>query len=76
MTKHHKWLSRVLGESGATFLEYAMLCALVGIVVSIAVASLGKNLKKLFGTISGKVEDVNSQMSGGSGGGGGGGGGG
>ncbi len=64
MTRYHKALSRIFGDSGATFLEYAMLCALVGIVVSIAVASLGKNLKKLFSTISGKVENVNSQMSG------------
>ena len=64
MTKYHTILKRFTGESGATFLEYAMLCALIGIVVSIAVASLGKNLKKLFSTISGKVENVNSQMSG------------
>jgi Flp pilus assembly pilin Flp len=64
MKTHRKILRRLLGDSGATFLEYAMLCALVGIVVSIAVASLGKNLKQLFSTISGKVENVNSQMSG------------
>jgi len=64
MTRHHKCLRLAFGESGATFLEYAMLCALVGIVVSIAVATLGKNLKDLFGTISGKVKDVNTQMSG------------
>ena len=63
MKQSRKILRKFLGESGATFLEYAMLCALVGIVVSIAVASLGKNLKKLFGTISGKIENVNSQMS-------------
>lgn len=53
-----------LGESGATFLEYAMLCALVGIAVAIAVAAFGKQLKDLFNTMSGKVQDVNSQMKG------------
>jgi Flp pilus assembly pilin Flp len=64
MKAHRKLIRILFGESGATFLEYAMLCALIGIVVSIAVASLGKNLKELFSTLSGKVQDVNQQMSG------------
>ncbi|HPN84716.1 MAG TPA: hypothetical protein PK821_05195 [Victivallales bacterium] len=58
-------LRRLLGDSGVNFLEYAMLCALIGIAVSIAVAGFGKHLKDLFNTLSGKVQDVNSQMSGG-----------
>ena len=57
-------LRRLLGESGASFLEYAMLCALIGIAVSIAVAAFGKHLKELFQTLSGKVEDVNTQLQG------------
>ncbi|HOK04235.1 MAG TPA: hypothetical protein P5105_02495 [Victivallales bacterium] len=62
--KTKRLLRKLLGESGANFLEYAMLCALIGIAVSIAVASFGKHLKELFNTLSGKVEDVNNQMSG------------
>ena len=64
MKLHRKVLRNVLGESGATFLEYAMLCALIGIVVSISVAVLGKNLKKLFSNVAGQVDTVNTQMSG------------
>ena len=56
--------TRIPGESGATFLEYAMLCALVGIAVAIGVATFGKQLKELFNTMSGKVQSVNSQMKG------------
>ncbi len=52
------------GEFGATFLEYAMLCALVGIAVAIGVAAFGSQLKELFNTMTGKVKDVNSQMKG------------
>ena len=66
MPKYRRFLRLILGDSGATFLEYAMLCALIGIVVSIAVAVLGTKLKALFTTISGKVEAVNNSMSGGS----------
>jgi len=55
-------LRLLAGESGASFLEYAMLCALIGIAVSIAVAAFGKHLKALFATLSGKVDDVNSQL--------------
>jgi len=64
MKPWRKILRRLLGESGATFLEYAMLCALVGIVVSIAVATFGNHLKALFQTLSGKVDDVNVDMGG------------
>ncbi len=63
--KSNRVLRRLLGDSGVNFLEYAMLCALIGIAVSIAVAGFGKHLKELFNTLSGKVQDVNNQMSGG-----------
>ncbi len=65
MKLHRRILRKTRGESGATFLEYAMLCALIGIVVSIAVSSLGVSLNKLFGTVTGKVDTVNSAMGGG-----------
>jgi Flp pilus assembly pilin Flp len=63
-TRGRRLLRRLLGDSGASFLEYAMLCALIGIAVSIAVAAFGKHLKELFATLSGKVEDVNTQLQG------------
>jgi len=64
MKLQRRILRIIFGESGATFLEYAMLCALIGIVVSISVAALGKSLKTLFGNISGKVSDVNNGING------------
>ncbi len=62
--KKSRLLRKIIGDSGVSFLEYAMLASLIGIAVSIAVASFGKHLKELFNTLSGKVEDVNNQMSG------------
>lgn len=46
-------------EDGATFLEYAMLCALIGIGVAAAVALLGEELKNLFESIVNSIRGVN-----------------
>ena len=48
------------GESGATFIEYAMLAGLIAIVVAIAVAALGKHLKGIFTETKTHASDVES----------------
>lgn len=66
--KHLKLWRRVLrtllGESGATFVEYAMLAGLVAIVVAVAVAIFGSKLKSLFTSVSDHVEDVDQGVKG------------
>jgi pilus assembly protein Flp/PilA len=57
-------LRAVAGESGATFVEYAMLAGLVAIVVAVAVALFGSKLKSLFTSISKQVEDVDGTVKG------------
>ena len=62
MKKHMKPWRRVLrsiaGESGATFIEYAMLAGLVAIVVAIAVAVFGKRIKEIFANTAEKANAI------------------
>lgn len=50
------------GESGATFIEYAMLTGLVAIVVAIAVAVFGKRIKEIFSGATKQAKSVESGM--------------
>ena len=51
-----KWyrnaVCRCVGKSGAVFLEYAMLAAIIGIGVAAAVTLLGEELSALFKKIA------------------------
>ncbi len=49
---------RLRCSKGATFLEYAMLCALIGIGVAVAVALLGEELSALFNRIIGAIRGI------------------
>ena len=51
-------LRSVLGNSGATFIEYAMLAGLVAIVVAIAVAVFGKRIKGIFSNTAKQAQGV------------------
>jgi Flp pilus assembly pilin Flp len=42
------WRRVVLDDSGAQFLEYALLAALIAILVGVAVGSYGKAISELF----------------------------
>ena len=46
------WRCAVLDDSGAQFLEYALLAALIGILVGVAVSGYGKALSELFGSMA------------------------
>jgi Flp pilus assembly pilin Flp len=50
----------VFGESGATFIEYAMLAGLVAIVVAIAVAVFGKKIKGIFANTAEQANKIES----------------
>jgi len=67
MKQHQAWWRRALravaGESGATFIEYAMLAGLIAIVVAIAVAALGKHLKGIISGTSTHATDVETGVS-------------
>ena len=45
-------------RKGSQFLEYAMLGALVGIVVAVGAMRYGKELLKLFDALAGKTAEV------------------
>ena len=53
-------LRALAGESGATFIEYAMLAGLVAIVVAIAVAVFGKRIKQVFSNAASQTEKIES----------------
>ncbi len=53
-------LRALAGESGATFIEYAMLAGLVAIVVAIAVAVFGKRIKQVFSNTASQTEKIES----------------
>lgn len=59
---HRRVLRTVAGESGATFIEYALLAGLVGIIVAIAVATFSGKMKEFFGSISTKTADATAQV--------------
>ena len=63
-TKQMKWhcrlLRRCVGESGATFMEYAMLAGLIAIGVAVGVSLFGDKLRALLagaGDKTGKVTE-------------------
>jgi pilus assembly protein Flp/PilA len=43
----HRWLD----ERGATAVEYALMLALIAVVIAIAVTTLGANTAGLFGSV-------------------------
>jgi len=45
-------------KRGSTFLEYALLAALIGIVGAIGVASYGKEIKEFFLALGQKTAEV------------------
>ena len=49
-------------RKGATFIEYALLAALVAIVVATAALLFGDKLKELFSTTADKTSNVQSQV--------------
>lgn len=53
-----RWNKRILGESGATFVEYALLIGLVAIGVAVAIAVFGDQLFGLFGSVGDRTEQV------------------
>ena len=58
MRWYRKVVRRCVGESGATFLEYAMLAAIIGIGVAAAVTFLGEELSALFKWIAQKIREL------------------
>jgi len=51
-------MRRCVMRRGATFLEYAMLAALIGIVGAVGVKFYGEQLKKLFVELGEKTAEV------------------
>jgi Flp pilus assembly pilin Flp len=64
LTLWRRVLRTVAGESGATFIEYAMLAGLVAIVVAIAVAVFGKRIKEVFSQTATKMDKIQSGVNG------------
>ena len=46
------------GRSGATFLEYALLCALIGIIGATGVMYYGDKIRKFFVSLGDKTAEV------------------
>ncbi len=55
---------RLAKESGATFIEYAMLAGLIAIVVAIAAAFFGKHVKGVFTESGTKAQQVETSVKG------------
>jgi len=51
-------LRRCIGESGATFMEYAMLAALIAIGVAVAVSAWGGKLINLIGASGTQADNI------------------
>jgi pilus assembly protein Flp/PilA len=45
-------------ESGATAIEYALLAALIAVVIISAISQLGAELEQTFNTVSTKLDDA------------------
>ena len=54
------WLRAKGNEKGATAVEYGLIVALIAVVIIIAVALLGTNLRDLFDQIAGYIGDPSS----------------
>lgn len=48
-------IARLRSEEGATAVEYGLMVALIAIVIIVAVALLGGNLRTLFNSVAGSV---------------------
>ena len=48
-------LARIREQRGATMPEYGLMVALIAVVIIVAVALLGTNLRGLFNTVAGSV---------------------
>lgn len=57
MVKKHKM------RSGTSFLEYALLAALIGIVGAVGVMKYGESLKKFFLELANQTENVTPKSS-------------
>ncbi len=64
MKPWRKVLRSIAGESGATFIEYAMLAGLVAIVVAIAVAVFGKRIKGIFSNTADQAQTIETGVKG------------
>lgn len=49
-------------RKGSTFLEYALLAALIGVVGAVGVAAFGKEIKEFFQNLGAKTAEVNSSI--------------
>ena len=52
-------------RKGATFMEYALLAALVGIVAAVGVSKYGSKLLELFNQLGDKTAEVTTSVKGG-----------
>lgn len=49
-------------KRGATYLEYALLAALIGIVGAVGVAKYGKEISDFFSNLGAKTAEVNGSL--------------
>ena len=52
-------------RKGATFMEYALLAALVGIVAAVGVSKYGSKLLELFNALGDRTAEVTTSVKGG-----------
>jgi pilus assembly protein Flp/PilA len=55
LVKFQVKVASMRSDRGATAVEYGLMVALIAIVIIVAVAALGTNLKTLFTTVSSSV---------------------
>jgi pilus assembly protein Flp/PilA len=55
LVKFQVKVASMRSDRGATAVEYGLMVALIAIVIIVAVAALGTNLKSLFTTVSSSV---------------------
>ena len=56
-------MRRLKTRRGATFLEYALLCALIGIVGAVGVMKYGKAISDFFAGLADKTTEVTPKKS-------------
>jgi pilus assembly protein Flp/PilA len=54
--------SLVRDESGATAIEYGLICALIAVAGLTALQSIGGSLNETYGTLSTSLQDSNEQV--------------
>jgi Flp pilus assembly pilin Flp len=57
-------MRKLTKESGATFIEYAMLAGLIAIVVAIAAAFFGKHVKGVFSESGKQTQQIETNVQG------------